>query len=123
LTLERLKEAIDTFQVGTCEFQFLQGIRDNLSLDQTSVNPESIELELWKETVFLLPIQGVQSILDFLVKENIRVAAISNAIFSSPFMAYELEKHGLNGHFEFILSSADLGIRGFGDRCGNGMWV
>lgn len=97
--------------MGTAEFQLLQWIRDNLSSDQASVTAEAIELKLWKKTVSLLPIQGVQSVLDFLVKENIRVAAISNAIFRSPCMAYELEKHGLNKYFEFILSSADHGIR------------
>ena len=53
----------------------------------------------------------MQSILDFLVKKNIRVAAISNAIFRSPCMAYELEKHALNKYFEFVVSSAGLGIR------------
>lgn len=106
-----MNEATDTFQVGTAEFQLLQWIRDNLSSDQASVTAEAIELKLWKKTVSLLPIQGVQSVLDFLVKENIRVAAISNAIFRSPCMAYELEKHGLNKYFEFILSSADHGIR------------
>lgn len=111
LTFESLNEATETFQVGTCEFKLLQWISENLSSDHASTKAEAVELELWKETVSLVPIHDIQSVLDFLLSQNIRIAAVSNAIFSSSCMTYELAKHGLGGYFEFVLSSADLGIR------------
>jgi HAD superfamily hydrolase (TIGR01549 family) len=111
VTFERLNEATKKFQVSNSEFKLLQWISVNLCKDYFLSDAREVELELWKKTVSLVPIQGIQLVLDFLVQQNIRIAAVSNAAFSSPCMTYELEKHGLNNYFEFILSSADLGVR------------
>ena len=111
VSIEELNKAITDFQVGNSEFKLLKWISSRLSKDHALVNAEAVELKLWKETVSLVPKLGIQLVLDFLVKQNVRVAAISNAIFSSPCMTYELERHNLINYFEFIISSADLGIR------------
>ena len=111
VTFDRFSQAVRSSQVGTDEFKLSQWLVDNLSADQDSSNIEAIELELWIETVSLSPIRDVGRALEFLHRENIRIAAISNAIFSSHCMRYELQKHGLASYFEFVLSSGDLGIK------------
>jgi HAD superfamily hydrolase (TIGR01509 family) len=111
VTFKNMKKASETFQSNTSEFQLLQWLDEHLAEDGVSCAAEEVELILWKNTVSLVPINGVRSVLEFLLENDIRIAAISNAIFSSSCMKYELRKHGLGDYFEFVLSSADLGIR------------
>ena len=110
-TLEQLNLSIAKYQVGSSEFRLLKWIESNLSNLGQSTRAADLELELWRQTVSLLPKPGIRNVLDFLKGKNIRIAAISNAIFSSICMERELEMHGLDDYFEFIISSADIGIR------------
>jgi len=59
----------------------------------------------------LSPAPGVHDLLDELAAEQVPLAAVSNAIWSSRVLAAELERHGLRRSFATIVSSADLGIR------------
>lgn len=111
VTLGSLEEATAGFQTATSEFKLLQWINENLMDRNSSVSADEVELQLWNNTVSLAPIEDVQLVLEFLVEKGVRMAAVSNAIFSSACMKYELDKHGFSSYFEFILSSADLGIR------------
>lgn len=69
ITIDSLLEATETYQVGEREFKLLQWISENISKDEPSTSAEAIELGLWKETVSLVPILGVHSVLNFLVKK------------------------------------------------------
>ncbi len=110
-SVEELKKSITRNKTGNKEFKLLEWISAHLLNPHGLVNSQNIELELWKETVSLLPKPDIQCVLDFLVDKDIRIAAISNAIFSSSCMKVELEAHGLDKYFELILSSADHGLR------------
>ena len=57
------------------------------------------------------PVPGIESVFRRLRSDDIPFAAISNAPFSARILTAELEKHGLGGFFQFVLSSADLGFR------------
>lgn len=106
-----LADSIAQGQEGNREFQIALWIEDNMRSQSGSMSAHDIELLLWKSTVELVPKPGISQVLEFLVGNGIRVAAISNAIFSSNCMRYELTKHNLDSHFEFVISSADHGLR------------
>jgi len=110
-SLEELNNAIAQGQEGNREFKLLEWIDKNLCKKQNSMSAHEIELLLWNETVELVRMDGLHKVLDFLFEQGIRVAAISNAIFSSKCIIKELAKHNLDSYFEFVISSADHGIR------------
>lgn len=110
-SLEKLEAATALSQKGNSEFKLLEWINSNLGDSQQQTNAVNIELALWRRTVSLLPIPGIREVLEFLAAKNIRIAAISNAVFSSQCMRAELAKHNLGQYFEFVISSADYGIR------------
>lgn len=96
-------------QKGLSEFSVLDWIKANSVSEFDKCN--AIEWALWESTVTLTPYDNVALILDRLCASELRVAAISNAIFSSACICKELDKHNLLGYFEFVVSSADLHIR------------
>jgi HAD superfamily hydrolase (TIGR01549 family) len=71
----------------------------------------TLEDTLWSVIVTLTPVPGIETVLRRLRSDRIPIAAISNAPFSTRILEAELEKHGLGGFFQFVLSSADLGFR------------
>ena len=111
VSVKHLINAIEQTQEEHTEFKLLQWIEQHLGDSVSSIEPAELELKLWEETVCLQPIPGIETVLNYLAKQNIRIAAISNAIFSSNCMKHELHKHGLADYFEFVISSADIGIR------------
>ena len=110
-TLEELMMATAKNQTGNSEFKLLEWINSRLLNPHGLVTAQDVEIKLWKETVSLALKPDIKRALDFLVDKNIRIAAISNAIFSSSCMKVELAKHNIDKYFEFIISSADYGIR------------
>ena len=110
-SLEELRIATAKHQSGNSEFKLLEWINSHLLNPQGLITAQDVELELWNETVSLALKPDIKRVLDFLVDRNIRIAAISNAIFSSSCMKVELAKHNIDKYFEFIISSADYGIR------------
>jgi len=71
----------------------------------------TLEDTLWSAIVTLTPVPGIETVLRRLTNDRVPIAAISNAPFSARILEAELNKHGLGGHFQFVLSSADLGFR------------
>ena len=110
-TFQDLSEAIVQFQEGNNEFKLREWIELNLSDRNQKTDVLDIEQQLWDKSVSLVPKTGVSEVLDFLEEKQVRIAAISNAIFSSQCMKAELDKHGLGRYFEFVISSADIGIK------------
>ena len=81
------------------------------SLQMKVETNNSIEIEYFKKVVeeYLAP--GIINILNTIKSKNIRVGIISNNTFSGKTLEYELESHGISKYFEFVISSADYGIR------------
>jgi HAD superfamily hydrolase (TIGR01549 family) len=75
------------------------------------VGYDELEKEFWKAACNYVPAPGICSLLDMLQANQIKTGIISNSIFSASTLTKELEKHNLARYFQFIMSSADYGIR------------
>ena len=110
-SIDKLIESINVTQIETTEFSVLNWIKHNIKISDNDVSTEFLEVCLWNHTVTLEPIEQVKESLEFLKDNEIRIAALSNAIFSANCIRLELEKHDLDEYFEFVISSSDIGIR------------
>lgn len=63
--------------------------------------------ELWRD---VRPLPGVVGTLSQLARRGVRLAVLSNSPGSADDVASQLERLGLAGRFEVVLSSADLGV-------------
>ena len=72
---------------------------------------ETIEDAVWSAAVRLVPTPGIAGVLRRLHNDSVAIAAISNASFSGRILLREMDRYGLGGNFQFVLSSGDLGIR------------
>jgi len=110
-SLITLQNAISLGQEGNREFSVLKWIETHLHETEKRGDAELIEYKLWENTVSLEPMDDVERVLKYLNDRSIKVAALSNAIFSSMCITRELEKHNLAQYFDFVVSSADIGVR------------
>ena len=85
-------------------------LRDHVA-ELHDVDEAQVEDAIWAAVVTLRPTRGVSELLDRLQADGVKMGAISNAFFSGRVLRLELERHGLANAFEFVLSSADIGIR------------
>lgn len=67
--------------------------------------------EFWHASVTFTPEPDIDEVLRYLTTAGIRRGVVSNTPFSGAVLEAELAKHNLGGAFEFLLSSADYGIR------------
>ncbi len=72
---------------------------------------EALELQFWKRVAAMEPLPGVSSVLVALQDQGIELGVVSNSMFSSHVLRYELERNGLLAPFRFVVSSADYGIQ------------
>ncbi len=72
---------------------------------------EETEWEFWGAALHVRLIDGVREILLLLQSRGIRMGVISNSSFAGCTLERELERHGIRRYFEFVISSADYGIR------------
>ena len=72
---------------------------------------EVIELEFWKGCVLFTPEPGIADILAALATQNVRMGVVSNHPSSGAILSWELQQHNLLDYFEFVIASADYGIR------------
>lgn len=70
-----------------------------------------LELEFWKACAHFVPEPHIIQALDFLKAAGIKTGIVSNSAFSGKVLEWELDKHKLLPYFDFIMSSADYGIR------------
>jgi HAD superfamily hydrolase (TIGR01509 family) len=92
------------------EFTLLQWLHNCLPWAAVS-ELQQTELILWSHSVSMSPMPGVETVLAAHQRCGIRMGAVSNAVFSSRTLEAELQRHGLAPFLEFVISSADLGIR------------
>lgn len=72
---------------------------------------EETEWQFWSAALGVRLIDGVRDLLALLQARGIRMGVVSNSSFAGRTLERELERHGIRGHFEFVISSADYGIR------------
>ena len=72
---------------------------------------EEMEWQFWSAALEVRLIDGVKELLTLLQARGIRMGVVSNSSFSGRTLERELERHGILGQFEFVISSADYGIR------------
>ena len=106
------KQTIKDFYTGNHnEFIVIDWLQNLLAGSEINVTIKELENILWNNTVTLKPYPDVNFILNQLKQREIRIAAISNTVLSSNAMNHEFSKHQLLDYFDFIITSADLGIR------------
>jgi len=110
-SVDDLNRSIILGQIDDCEFSIVEWIEERLDNNNGADVAQELEFKLWNQVVSLVPVFGIESVLGLLTKYEIRLAAVSNAIFSSRCMVSELQRFELNDYFEFVISSADLGVR------------
>jgi putative hydrolase of the HAD superfamily len=65
----------------------------------------------WRSALSMDCEPGIEEALMALEAQGIRRAVISNAVYSGETLSGELERKGLLRYFEFVISSADYGLR------------
>ena len=70
-----------------------------------------LEWEFWNASLTVSLRPGVQEMLEQMRLRGIRSCVISNSSFRACTIERELERQGILRYFEFVISSADYGIR------------
>jgi putative hydrolase of the HAD superfamily len=76
-----------------------------------NISYQQMEWEFWEAAVKHRPSPGLTDFLYFLDNRGIMKAVLSNASVSSATLISDLATHHLKGHFSFIMSSSEYGIR------------
>jgi putative hydrolase of the HAD superfamily len=69
------------------------------------------EWEFWSSSMHIRLVDGVADMLDELARRSIRRAVISNSSFTEGVIQHTLADLGVAERFEFVVSSADYGVR------------
>jgi HAD superfamily hydrolase (TIGR01509 family) len=72
---------------------------------------EELELAFWKASVVTSPMPGARAALEELHAMGLPMAVISNSLFGSSVIRYELAKHSLADHLSFVMVSAEYAVR------------
>jgi putative hydrolase of the HAD superfamily len=71
----------------------------------------SLEQLYWDRSLAFEKEPGIAEALDAVRRAGLRTAAVSNTVYTARVLDREMERQCLAGRFEFILSSADYGVR------------
>ncbi len=72
---------------------------------------EEVERLYWDNALEFAPEPGVADALEAVRATGLTMGVISNASFSGKVLEHELAKHGLLDYFDFLVSTADYGLR------------
>jgi len=78
---------------------------------RSTLNSKELEREFWAASSRTCLEPGVKEALDTVAHRGIPMGILSNSAFSGETLLTGLEKHGISGYFEFLISSSDYGIR------------
>jgi putative hydrolase of the HAD superfamily len=108
-----VKEISDLKEVHHFEndvFTFQKYVYESFGLEVDMTKEE--QEYLFYETAFdRKPVDKMVSFLEYLKGKGIRMAILSNNTFSEKALRRELEEYGLLDYFEFVMSTAEYGIR------------
>jgi len=76
-----------------------------------NVTDQINEIGFWEAALKCSLAPGIVDFLNTLKSMNIKSGIVSNNAFNAKTLEYELNKNGLLEYFEFVISSADYGIR------------
>ncbi|MCF7949735.1 MAG: HAD family hydrolase [Spirochaetia bacterium] len=76
-----------------------------------SIDDDELEQRYWDASLTMRPEAGLPELLEDLGRRGVRMAVISNTTYRAQVLQRELERHRLMPHFEFVMASADYGIR------------
>ncbi|MGC9313420.1 MAG: HAD family hydrolase, partial [Sediminispirochaetaceae bacterium] len=76
-----------------------------------TIDEDRLEREYWKASLELAPAPGLEAALAACAARGIRMAVISNTTYRGFVLQRELERMGLLQYFDFVMASADYGIR------------
>ena len=76
-----------------------------------SIDEDELEWRYWDASLGMRPEQGLADLLDALRRRGVRMAVISNTSFRGFVLQRELQRQNLLQFFEFVMASADYGIR------------
>ena len=72
---------------------------------------KELELTFWKAATTFTPEPGIEDLLAQLTSRGVPIGVVSNTMFSSKAIRWELEQHGLAHFFQFIMTSAEYVVR------------
>jgi putative hydrolase of the HAD superfamily len=90
--------------------QLLRIVADAFGL-RPRMSPEESELLFWRASLQVSLIEGVPDLLREIEASGMPMGVVSNSSFAGPTLERELEVQGIRGHFRFVISSADYGVR------------
>jgi putative hydrolase of the HAD superfamily len=70
-----------------------------------------MEWDFWQAALSVRLIDGVAQLLPLVAAKGIRMGVVSNSSFAAATLEKELDRHGIRRHFDFVVSSADYGVR------------
>lgn len=76
-----------------------------------TIGEDELEWTYWSASLNLEPEPGLESFLSLCRDRGVRMAVISNTSFRGVMLDRELRQQGLDHFFEFVMASADYGIR------------
>ena len=98
-----------------CHLEYTRQSLQRLLNDRFAVrSPLSLaeqEWEYWSSSMSIRLLEGVPAMLDGLARRSIRRAVISNSSFTADTIRRALADLGVADRFEFVVSSADYGVR------------
>lgn len=69
------------------------------------------EVIFWRAALQVSLVDGVTDLLRELEASGMPMGVVSNSSFAGPTLEQELQVQGIRGHFRFVISSADYGVR------------
>ena len=72
---------------------------------------EELELTFWRAATTFTPEPGIEDLLAQLTSRGVPIGVVSNTMFSSKAIRWELEQHKLAHFFQFIMTSAEYVVR------------
>lgn len=91
--------------------QSLQRILNDRFTLRSPLSLAEQEWEFWSASMHIRLVDGVPGMLDDLARRSIRRAVISNSSFTGEIIQRTLAGLGVADHLEFVVSSADYGVR------------
>jgi putative hydrolase of the HAD superfamily len=70
-----------------------------------------MEWEFWQAALSVRLIDGVLQLLPLVAERGIRMGVVSNSSFVAATLEKELSRQGVLRYFDFVISSADYGVR------------
>ena len=100
----------DEYNIETQWPMLTRLIYDKFGIRVADAMPD-LELGFWKASVVTRPMQGARAALQMFRDAGVPIAVLSNASFGEHVVQYEIARHGLSEHLEFVMVSSEYCVR------------